>query len=353
MTTPTRRTRRASRWLLAVACCAGLGPAAAQELIAYTFSFEPSIPRAQAIAPGAEGTLSVTVRNNTTGSGFAAIHGRINPDPAVLAEYAFESDTPDRCLPADIVTQLGYPSIRLRLGPLVPGATQTCNYRVRRAAASRNDLRFSLCGPLSSFPHCDYNFHFGTLPALRFQAAQVGQVEPGAATAMVRLTIDNPGPRAVLRRTLTTACAEFGGGLFAPAPFEVETDFAGGCPRAEFGEICLNFTGQNFDSRAFAPGPIPAGGSTSCLVRLRFTAPLTQPVSLAMHFHEEVVPFADGGIGYDPGSDLPTAPFGAAPATAVPTGRTGLAILALLLALVAGGALRNARGIRGPGARPC
>ncbi len=342
---PRSRPRRsgAIRALLAMGCCIGAGPTAAQELIAYTFSFAPSVPRAQAIAPGGEGTLGVSVRNNSAGSGFAAIHGRIGPDPAALAEYVFESDTPDRCLPADIVTQLGYPSIRLRLGPLAPGETQACTYRVRRAPTSRNDLRFSLCGPLSSFPHCEYNFHFGTLPRLSFQVAQVEPVEPGAATALVRLTVDNPGSRAVLRRNLTTQCSEFGGGLFAPAPFEVETDFAGACPRAEFGEACLNFTGQNFDSRAFEPGPIPAGGSASCLVRLRFTAPLTQPVSLQMHFKDEVVPFVDGGTGYDPGSNLANAPFGAAPTSAVPLDRAGLALMALLLALAGWAALRHRR----------
>lgn len=332
----------ALRWILAIAwACFSAGAASAQDLQYFTFTSAPTVPRSQYILPGGEGALGITVHNPGTEAGFAAIHGRLNPGPAALAEYVFESDAPDRCLPPDVVTQLGAPSIRLRMGPLAAASSQSCSYRVRRIASSHNDLRFDLCGSIFSFPYCYNTFHFGTLPRLQFQVALAAPVEPGAATATVRLTIHNPGPRAVLRRVLTTECSEFGGGFFAPAPYEVETDFAGGCPRGDFGEICVNLTAQNFSSRHFAPGPIPAGGSASCLVRLRFTAPLSRPVSLQMHFRDEEVPFVDGGVGYDPGSNLATAPFGAAPTSAVPLGRNGLALMALLLALAGWAAIRR------------
>lgn len=335
-----------------MACCA-TGAASAQDLQYFTFRSAPSVSRTQTILPGGEGALSVIAHNPGSVAGYAAIHGRLNPGPAALTEYVFESDTPDRCLPPDVVTQLGAPSFRLRLGPLAAASSQTCTYRVRRLPSSRNDLRFDLCGSIYSFPYCYYTFHFGTLPRLQFRVGQVDAPEPGAVTALVRLTVSNPGPRAVLRRTLTTECSEFSGGLFAPSPFEVETDFPGGCPRSDYGEICYNFTGQNFDARHFAPGPIAAGANASCLVRLRFRTPLTQPVALRMHFRDDEVQFVDGGVGYDPDSSQPTVPFGAAPVTGVPIGRAAMAILPLLLSLVAWGALRRSRSRRGAGASPC
>ena len=339
---PSMSIRRWLRyWLPGIALIATAGACPAQELFSYNLQFATGVPRVQPITPGGEGTLSFTVHNNSPDNGYAAIYGRIEPDPAALSEYEFVANAPQRCLPPDIATQLNHPSLRLRAGPLAPGTSQTCTYRVRRSAASRNDLRFRLCGPLSSFPYCATVFHLGTLPELSFRVTQEAPVGPGATNALVRLTVENHAGRDVLRRILTTGCSEFGGGIFAPAPFEVETGFPGACTPAEYGEACLNFTGQNFSSRAFAPGPIAAGGSTSCLVRLRFRVPLQQAVSLPMHFHQELVEFVDGGVGYAPGSDVDAQGFGAAPSLPVPLGRGAMALAVLLLAVVGWVALRH------------
>jgi len=323
-------------------------PAMAQELAEYRVEFPAGQSAQRPVAPGASTTLEFTVRNTGATTGIAVVGGSMGYDVTSLAGYVFVADEPARCPAPAVVQDFGY-YVRFRVGPLAPGESLACRYQVSRAADSRNDLGFELCGRSASYQPCNTPHWFGTLPALTLRVDPAEPVAYGARSVLVRVTATNPTARAIARRIAATGCWEFGGGMFGPPPFEIVSGFPGSCaPRNDLDQ-CANFTGQNFSSQELELGAIPANGTASCLLRLDFAQPLIAPTFIDLNFYGNAVAFADGGIGLDPAAALVSAPLGAAPPSQVPLGRPGLGIAAVLMALAALRALRR----RGSDARPC
>lgn len=338
----------ALRWSNPLPLVAGLAlllfvaPAIAQELGEFSVEFPPGQSRQRPVEPGASTTLEFSVRNAGAAAGIAVVGGNMGYDVTSLAGYAFVAAEPARC-PAPVVVQNFGNYVQFRVGPLAPGETLACRYQVTRAVDARNDLGFPLCGRSATYQPCNSPHWFGTLPALTLRVDPAEPVAYGTRSVLVRVTAGNPTPRAIARRVAGTGCWEFGGGIFGPPPFEITSGFPGSCaPRNDLDQ-CANFTGQNFSSQELELGPIPANGSSSCLLRLDFTQPLTAPTFIDLNFYGQAVAFTDGGTGLDPAASLVAAPLGAAPPSQVPVGRPALGIAALLMALAALRALQRRR----------
>lgn len=317
-------------------------PGRAQDLAAFSIEFPAAQSQQRPVAPGATTTLAFTVRSASATSGIAVVRGSMGYNVTALDGYTFVASAPAHCPPPVVVYYYGH-YVQFRVGPLAPGESLGCSYQVARAADSRSDLAFNLCSRGTADQPCSARHWFGTVPALALQVDPAEAVTYGASSLLMRITARNPTGRAIAQRVVGTECSEFGGGLFAPAPFEVETDLPGACLVRSDLDQCANFTGQNFSSTELQLGPIPANGSASCLVRLRFPRPLTGPAFLDLNFYGEALTFADGGIGLSPTTTdgSPAARLGASPPIEVPVGRWGLLPLGLLMLAAARPALRQ------------
>jgi hypothetical protein len=328
--------------------------ALAQTAIAYRLSFPEEIARIQYIAPGQVGDFAFTVTSESATSGNAVIGGSFDSQAVTLTEYAFSSNDSTRCALPQIPAPSFFMTISFAVGPVAPGETLTCRYRVARAASSINDLGFRACAP-GGFALCGIAgpnvFRFGSLPDLALSAQQVLPTPAGSNEPVFRLQLTNRSNHAVLNRTVTTECREFNGGIFDPMPYVIESDFPGGCTSAA-GEICLLLTGQRHESFGFNFGLIPAGGSVSCLVRLRHHPgqPSTPSTDLYFvdyslgHEHSLLVLPNSGGIAIDPNTANDRARLalaGAGSAAPIPMSRNGLMMLALTLGLVGLGFARR------------
>lgn len=337
--------------------------ASAQTSIAYRLSFPEELARIQFIAPGQVGDFAFTVTSESATSGNARISGRFDSQAVTLTEYVFSSDNPTRCALPQIPAPSYSMYISFVVGPVAPGETLTCRYRVARSVTSTNDLGFRACLPTESYGPCNYSansnstFRFGSLPDLALSVQQVLPTPAGSSEPVFRLQLTNHSSHAVLNRTVTTECREFHGGIFAPMPYVIESDFPGGCTSAS-GEICLNFTGQNYDSFGFDFGTIPAGGSASCLIRLRHYAGQSSTPSVNMYLidyslssFDPLLVLTNGGIAIDPNTandEATLALAGSGSATPIPMSLSGLMMLGLTLGMVGLVSVRH----RGTGARP-
>lgn len=341
--------------LRALACLGALllTPLAfAQTSITYRLSFPEDIARTQYLAPGQIGDFAFTVTSENAASGNAVIGGRFDSQAVTLAEYAFSSNDPVRCALPVVSPPSYYMVISFAAGPIAPGATLTCRYRVARAASSVNDLGFRACAPVGSFGLCSNTsanaFRFGNLPDLALSVQQVLPTPTDSNEPVFRLQLTNRSNHAILDRTVTTECREFNGGIFDPMPYVLESDFPGGCTTTQ-GEICMLLTGQRHESFGFNFGPIPAGGSASCLVRLRHHPgqPSTPSADLylidySFSVYHTLLVLADGGIAIDPdvSNDRATlALAGTGAANPIPMSTGGLMALALTLVLFGMGVL--------------
>lgn len=287
------------------------------------------------------------VHNIVDATAMILVGGHFGGAPGSFGEYAFEPAAEPRCsLPAYSGSQPG--RITLTVGPLAAGESVRCAYRVVRNGGSRNDLRFDACSGAPWVSYCYREFLLGSLPDMELVATPAEPVALGATSALVRLTALNPSGLDVAARSITTECIEFEFGQTGPFPFDFENDFPGACPTTDQREGCLNFTGDNYDSRGFLIGPTPAGGATSCLLRLRMREPLTAGIDLEMYFTEAVVLRSDGGRAFDPTRANGVVRVGAIPggtgnpaAAALPLSDWAAALLALLLAVAAAAALRR------------
>ncbi len=344
MTRMHRRAGRFERLLGVVAMVLAPGIAKAQ-LPDPVVSF----PNGSAFHVAAGGTTTVVfdVHNVAETPRTTPVGGRFRGAPGSFDEYTFEPSPDSRCSSPTFVA--GEPDrIRFDVGPLAAGESVRCSYRMNRGIESINDLAFDACSGTRWRLFCAEAFYIGSLPDMQLIAGPAEPVAPGATSALVRLTARNPlGPEA-LARSITTECTEFEFGQTGPFPFDFENDFPGACPTSDHREMCLNFTGQAFDSRGFLIGPTTAGGEASCLVRLRFREPLSSPVDLAMYFTDDIVERTDGGRAFDPGQANGVVRVGAAPGgtgspepARLPLSPTAAVLLAALLGGVAAVRLRR------------
>jgi hypothetical protein len=346
---PCLRSLSFERCVMHALACLGallLAPMAiAQSSIAYRLSFPADIARVQYIAPGQVGDFAFIVTSVDTAPGSALIRGPIYSESVTLTEYTFSSSDPARCTLPTIPENFIIKKIAFVVGPIAPGEILTCRYRVTRATLSINDLGVSACPSNLHNGICDVTntFFYGNLPDLALSVEQVLPTPAGSSEPIFRLQLTNHSNETIPDRTVTTECSEFNGGLFDPVPYIVESDFAGGCATSQT-SICINFTGQSYTNFAFDFGTIPAGGSTSCLVRLRHHPSQSATPSTNLHllssppsFFDPLVVLSNGGIAIDPDSANDRATLalassgGAAP---IPMSLAGLLMLALLLGLV-------------------
>lgn len=324
------------RYLRIGLMAAALWPTAPSAQAAITYRVEAATPRDQAIAPGGTGSLSFTLTNTATVGGAASVGGHYASRPEALAGYEFDAIDARCGAPTLESDTFGSPRLVFPVSDIPPAASLTCNYLITRHPDSIDDLGFRLCGPGPYDNYCDRRIRRGTLPDLSLEVQAVPALASSPDEALVRVRMRNASSLAVASRVVTTECSEFEGGIFAPGPFRVETDFPGACPRADRGAGCLNFTGQRFHSYGFLLGPAPAGGESSCLLRLRYADSAPRGKSVALYFLDDVVSLESGGRGFDAASSNDQTELGADTRTGavnipVPASAIPLLVLALVL----------------------
>lgn len=290
------------------------------------------------LAPGQEGSLVIPVHNPSSSSATVVLGGYYFGPAAFDAEYAFLISSDARCAMPQIVDRRS----RIAVGPLAPGETLECRWRVARRAQSRSDLALGICANVDWTQPCAEFVHIGWAPDLALAARQVGTAREGDTEVIVRVSARNRSDVATAERRIQTECMDFD----HYAPFELRNDFEGACPTAPLENGCANFTGTNNERREFFVGAMTPGGETSCLLKLRLRSPLTREVSLALAFEDFGTPLAGGGIGYDPYPANDATRIGAAIGGGIgpvplPTGGPAAWLLGLMLAVVAIGRLRR------------
>jgi len=266
---------------------------------ALEVSVPADVPGTQVIAPGGSGSFGYTARNPDTGEASGDLTAQFNwstTDPVdILAEYAFVPDPATPGCAAPIRNDaLIFRRITFRIDALAGGASRTCRYRLDRAVSSRYDVEFSLCDRTDTLFCGPAGFRRGTLPDLVLSIAP-----EGGDPSLLRITVANATTTSLEYKDASSECAEFEGGLFEPVPIDLVNDFPGACPTGSAGlEGCLSFTGQNFTNRAFRVGPLPAGGSASCLVRVRNTG-FASDDAVAFQLIRDPAAIVGGGGAFD------------------------------------------------------
>jgi hypothetical protein len=293
------------------------------------------------VAPGGSGEFAFEIRD-VGGTGVTgSVGGTLEVPGPVFEQYRFTSLDAASCALPVVQPFLSAPVVRFAFAPVPPGGTRTCRYRVDRAAGGVGDLGFNTCLLRSefTFPYCWRVARIGSLPDLELALDTIGA--GNAAGTLVRLRLVNRSTMDVESRVASTGCHEFGFGSFGPTAFDIDSAFPGGCPRAD-GALCLNFTGQLFDSRAFRLGPVPAGGSASCLVRVvPWPGGGADRVPLALYTDRVQLP--GGVLAFDPRRERESVEIGLglAGALPVPVGPTAAVILGWVLMLAGAVHLRR------------
>jgi hypothetical protein len=299
-----------------------------------SFGFQPlgGRPDVQTIVPGGNGSYAFRLTNPRANAGVAYVHAYFESRSEALTQYTFVSPSP-ACGAPDLEVNASGP-LKLFFPVTLPASgTVECRYVVQRAAGSVDDLGFSVYGPCGP---SGCVVRRGTLTDQALSVVQAPQPGDGVDRLTYRLVLRNRGARSGVSRDVVTECGEFGGGFFRPVPFMVENDFPGACPDGEAFVGCLIFTGANFNSYGFRLGPAPAGGESSCLVRLRYPEGHIEPGSVPLHFAGDWARF-DGAVGsFDRESGNDTATLGFAPgngAHAIPLPRSVLVWLGVAFVL--------------------
>jgi len=296
MTPFFRESRSLARAFVAV-LMSSVAPTDTMAQVIFTVS--PNTSLAQRIDPRASGRLTLTAHNDQPDPAVAWSSGLLFSDIGTFSEYTFIADQPTACNPPVVTPQTYWNELDISSSPIAPGMDVTCSYTITRSQASRSDLVFSLCSTADFF--CLYPWFFlGTLPDRSLQAEPIASATIGSESSTFRVTASNPSPNEIAAASIGTDCAEFFVGGTLTAPFDVENDFPGACPASDEAVSCANFAGQAATSKGFRIGPIPAGGTASCLLRARFWQPLSRPLSLGLQYVASWVPDEAGGISYDP-----------------------------------------------------
>lgn len=312
-----RTLARAGAWLLL------LSASVAHAADSLEASVAPEVARVQRIAQGQEAEIPFLVvrRGSGNGLGMVLLQEEIQGS---AAGYEFHGSPTASCLPGKpVVDRRGRPAIGLPV--VVPQDSDriTCTYRIRRLAGAR-DMRLSLCVNDSTlvcgsvyFPaYIPYVFTIGDVPDFTIRVEPAQLVPRGSTTAVVRVVATNPTSFGVRNRQIATICAEFGGGIWFPAPFEIENDFPGACPSDTpyFGTECVVFDFDHSTRRLFRVDNLPPHGESSCLLRLRFVAPLQNGfVGLPITARDQVS-YIDYGTAFDVDRANDNVPLGVAPA---------------------------------------
>lgn len=317
----------------ALLCCLLSGPVFASVLLRLETPLEI---HNLIVAPGHSTEYEFRVRNvgTSSGSGSFSLNER-RYGQSSFDQYQWTSLTPD-CGP--VTTSVYYERRVLTLPILTIGVqeTRTCRYRIDRQTPSLDDLSLAVCSYEQDWHNCyRHQLNVGSLPDTTLRLERAGPAEPGSNTLLVRLVAENFSAHAIRSRVATTQCREFAGGIFDTPPYDIDTDFPGGCASA-LGELCLNFTGQNFDAYGFELGPIPAHGSHSCLIKLvpRANPPTWYgigPYATEFYFANDNVALSDGGAGFDPNADNGQVIFGLPEASPVPLSRWTAGLLASMV----------------------
>jgi hypothetical protein len=304
-------------------------------------------PRYLALPPGGSTTIAFELRNPGPLAVEGGVGGELQVPPTVFGEYSFVSQQPTLCTTPVLEPRVGYVVLRFPLAALAPGETRTCTYSVQRAPGSTNDLGFRTCwlplqGGFNSF--CGRVARLGTLPDLELALEPLGPARDGVT--LLRLRLLNRAPIDVAERVATTSCHEFEGGPAEPTRFDVDGNFPGGCPAAAATPGCVGGTGTAYRVRAFRLGPVAAGGSTTCLLRVRALRE-NGLAQVPLFLRGDSVALPAGAIGFDPIREREAVAIGLGLAGAEPV-PLGPAVPGVMMLLLLAAGLRAARA-RAPG----
>jgi len=292
-------------------------------------------PRYVPLAPGGSARFAFTVTNRTLVAVDGAVGGELQVPSATFAEYAFAADEPSLCGPPVLVPRTSFTEIRFPIAALGPGGARTCAYTVQRAPGSAGDLGFRACwqADANSDPFCLARARLGTLPDLELALDTLGAGT--GDTTVVRLRLYGRSPLAVGSRVASTGCHEFAGGFLQPTQFDVDGNLPGGCASA-VGTFCIGGTGEAPLSRAFRIGPAPAGGSATCLLRIRRLR--SEGVAqVPLFLSGDRVDLPGGAVAFDPVRERETVSVGLGLPGAVPVPLGPAAPVAIGLAILLAG----------------
>ncbi len=256
----------------------------------------------------------------------------------------------------------GGPGIEL---PVELQANQTlrCDYTLVREPTTYVDGYLTICTGPQSNPTTSCSqpavLVVGTLPDIGVSVSQVGAPAATTGETMFRIDLSNAAVVPTSESNLYTSC-QFTGATnpSLTMPYSIDLGFAGACLSVTARLCNTDFPITHHGWELKVPS-IPAGGSTSCLVKLRLRDPAGPAIAdrfaswLLYPFppghpiplmHVATLPMSGQGYDMNPSNNVANftlAPIGT-PATAVPTGNWRLlAALALLLAMLGSYRLRR------------
>jgi hypothetical protein len=285
-------------------------------------------PHADAIvlplARGADATFSVVISNSTSSDIPLATFEGLAPLPWVRPEYSVTTLNPTIC-------SIGYGSLNGTLFEsfeisaisLAARSAVTCSIHVHRAALSYYafEAGFQPASGLSAgVTLSDTSWIFGPVADLSIASQQIDPFpSSGNRIGLVEVTVSNKGPWDIQH-------ADFGYCQdTALAPFILDNGLPGGCGVAQSGPDCF---GTGAGSVQFGIGPLAAGQSKSCMLRVTSNAPLTTPIGFPLFLVGE--PQSASGeypADPDPSDNMTTLAIAPSSTSAVPFGDANWIVL--------------------------
>lgn len=250
---------------------------------AQALNYELTLPEGTAghirVKPGEVGSFAYDIRNLEAQAGTAIGFGQlIDFEDA----YQFGSGEPAQCG----VPYLTYPTATARQwnfpATLGPNASLRCTYPVTRSASSGSDTKLYLCvrqndGTAIACDGTQRTLMVGTLPDIAVSVSPVAQVAPGTSEVIVSVSVQNQSDVGVGKVWLASECRPAIG-----RPYTMHVDFEGACPRVNINPGCYYNSGPGVPTPIFnwlietaSTAPL---GTSSCLVKMRFTEPLNAPL---------------------------------------------------------------------------
>jgi hypothetical protein len=300
-------------------------------------SIVPASPQYVSLAIGQSADIAIELTNAES----LAVAPQVEIKPWLyFTPFVYPIEMPEQSGCSNLVPETFYPGQYLfTAGPIAPGASIRCAFRVSRIATSVNSTPLSfnvyehpVLGPN---PRNDGAvFYLGTLTDVSMQSEQADFAidAAGLAHSTLRLTAVNHGP-APVGTFLVGGCTDV-----LPLPFGIESEFEGGCG-ANTPPIC-------FDSGfGFVFPPLAAGASASCTLKLTSIAPYATRLDFPLVGIASDLPDPQTGgslIDTNPSNDqvdLFQSEVSAGPRDAVPS-LDFLALAALAIAILAMGCMQ-------------